>query len=170
MTQAVAAERSCNLRKSRSTDWGADRRKIQNIDTMKAKPSTRPMIGASTMKVSVLYQPWTMMTEKMELIPSRRAAFAIAAPAYPPINAWDEEVGSPHHHVHKSQTIAPNRPARTTYWLTESSLIIPLPIVLATAVPRKKAAKKLKAAAQKTASFGERTRVETMVAMLLAES
>ena len=42
--------------------------------------------------------------------------------------------------------------------------------VFATAVPRKNAARKLNVAAQTTASLGERTRVETTVAMLLAES
>src|SRR6267154_2101249 len=47
---------------------------------------------------------------------------------------------------------------------------MPRPMVLATAVPRKKAARKLKAAAQITASLGESTRVETTVAMLLAAS
>ena len=47
---------------------------------------------------------------------------------------------------------------------------MPLPMVLATAVPKKKAARKLKAAAHTTASRGESTRVETTVAMLLAES
>ena len=43
-------------------------------------------------------------------------------------------------------------------------------MVLATAVPRKKAAMKLKNAAQMTASRGERTRVETTVAMEFAAS
>src|SRR5712671_1438781 len=47
---------------------------------------------------------------------------------------------------------------------------MPRPMVLATAVPRKKAATKLKTAAQITASFGESTRVETTVAMLFAAS
>src|SRR5579864_1520244 len=47
---------------------------------------------------------------------------------------------------------------------------MPLPMVLATAVPRKNAARKLKAAAHATANFGDRTRVETTVAMLFAES
>jgi hypothetical protein len=66
--------------------------------------------------------------------------------------------------------MAPINPASTTYWVTMSSWIIPLPMVLATAVPRKKAAAKLKNAAQITASRGDRTRVETTVAMLLAAS
>src|SRR2546426_6932321 len=48
--------------------------------------------------------------------------------------------------------------------------IIPLPKVLATAVPKVKAAMKLKNAAQTTAMRGERTRVETTVAMELAAS
>src|SRR5438552_18937301 len=86
------------------------------------------------------------------------------------MRACDDEVGSPHHHVSTSHTIAPNRPAMTTYWVTSSRRIIPLPIVLATAVPRKKAATKLKNAAQITASLGESTRVETTVAILLAAS
>ena len=33
----------------------------------------------------------------------------MAAPAYPPIKAWEDEVGSPHHQVRRSQTIAPNK-------------------------------------------------------------
>ena len=35
-----------------------------------------------------------------------------------PINACDDEVGSPHHQVSRSQTIAPSNPAITTYWVT----------------------------------------------------
>src|SRR5947209_5572469 len=86
------------------------------------------------------------------------------------MRACDDEVGSPHHQVSTSHTIAPNNPAMTTYWFTSSNRIIPLPMVLATAVPRKKAARKLKAAAHATANLGDSTRVETTVAMLLAES
>src|SRR5689334_9026672 len=58
----------------------------------------------------------------------------------------------------------------TTYCVTCSTRIIPLPIVLATAVPSRKAATKLKNAAHATASLGDRTRVDTTVAMLLAAS
>src|SRR5579872_395823 len=93
-----------------------------------------------------------------------------AAPARPPIRACEEEVGNPHHQVSKSQTIAPKSPVITTYWVTVSMRIIPPPIVLATAVPRRNAATKLKNAAHTTASFGDRTRVDTTVAMLLAAS
>src|SRR5690242_1831953 len=95
------------------------------------------------------------------------------------MRACDEDVGRPHHHVSTSHTIAPTRPARTTYWVTistrqpgdaMSNWIMPLPMVLATAVPRKNAATKLKNAAQITASLGVSTRVDTTVAMLLAAS
>src|SRR5512133_2970261 len=86
------------------------------------------------------------------------------------MSACEDEVGSPHHQVSKSQTMAPPSPASTTYWVTISSRIIPLPMVCATAVPRRNAATKLKKAAQITATLGERTRVETTVAMLLAAS
>ena len=47
---------------------------------------------------------------------------------------------------------------------------MPRPIVLATAVPRINAARKLNTAAHTTASLGDNTRVETTVAMLLAAS
>src|SRR5579871_1339105 len=47
---------------------------------------------------------------------------------------------------------------------------IPFPTVLATWVPMTKAATKLKKAAQSTALVGDRTRVETTVAMELAAS
>ena len=66
--------------------------------------------------------------------------------------------------------MAPNSPVITTYWVTESTRIIPAPIVLATAVPRRNAATKLKNAAHTTASLGDKTRVDTTVAMLLAAS
>ena len=48
--------------------------------------------------------------------------------------------------------------------------IIPEPIVLATAVPKTNAATKLKNAAQMTAFPGDRTRVETTVAIEFAAS
>ena len=47
-----------------------------------------------------------------------------------------EMVGSPHHQVSSSQAMAPTRQARMTALVTTERSIIPLPIVLATAVPR----------------------------------
>ena len=47
---------------------------------------------------------------------------------------------------------------------------MPWPMVFATAVPSRNAATKLKNAAQITASLGDKTRVDTTVAILLAAS
>ena len=47
---------------------------------------------------------------------------------------------------------------------------MPFPIVLATAVPSRDAAAKLKKAAHKIANLGDKKRVETTVAMLFAAS
>src|SRR5688572_18125402 len=66
--------------------------------------------------------------------------------------------------------MAPSRPARITDWVTAFRSIMPLPTVFATAVPKPKAATKLKNAAQITAFRGDRTRVDTTVAMEFAAS
>ena len=97
-------------------------------------------------------------------------ALATAAPAKPPISAWDELVGSPQAHVIRSQTIAPISPARITHSSTTFVSTTPLPTVLATPTPKPKAATKLKKAAHTTAWSGVRTRVETTVAMEFAAS
>src|SRR5881397_1433889 len=76
------------------------------------------------------------------------------------MSAWEDDVGSPSHHVMRSHTIASTM-ARSTS---------PFPIVLATAVPNTKTAMKLNVAAQTTAADGDRTRVETTVAMEFAAS
>ena len=70
----------------------------------------------------------------------------------------------------RSHTIAPVSPPSTTAKVTILMSIIPEPTVLATAVPKTKAATKLKKAAQMTALPGDRTRVETTVAMEFAAS
>src|SRR5207302_5259272 len=59
------------------------------------------------MNTSVLVQPSGRMTSKAWEKPRLSAARAIAAPAYPPIRAWEEEVGRPHHQVSTSHTMAP---------------------------------------------------------------
>src|SRR5207245_10223858 len=87
------------------------------------------------------------------------AALAMAAPAYPPTSAWEDDVGNPSHHVIRSHKIAPARPARMTLASTTARSTRPLPIVRATAVPNKNTAMKLKAAAQTTAALGVSTRV-----------
>src|SRR5438309_3513959 len=86
------------------------------------------------------------------------------------MSAWDDEVGSPSHQVMRSHTIAPTSPARITVASTMARSTSPFPIVLATAVPNTKTAMKLNVAAQTTAADGDRTRVETTVAMEFAAS
>src|SRR3989449_5696219 len=81
------------------------------------------------------------------------------------MSAWDDEVGSPSHQVMRSHTIAPTSPARITVASTMARSTSPFPIVLATAVPNTKTAMKLNVAAQTTAADGDRTRVETTVAI-----
>ncbi len=66
--------------------------------------------------------------------------------------------------------MAPVRPPKITAKVTILMSIIPEPTVLATAVPKTKAAMKLKNAAQMTALPGDRTRVETTVAIEFAAS
>src|ERR1700676_3554269 len=68
------------------------------------------------------------------------------------------------------QPMAPRRPASKTFWSTISMCTRPLPMVLATAVPKTNAATKFQNAAHATARKGVRTRVETTVAMEFAAS
>src|SRR5438874_797411 len=138
----------------------------------------RPTRGASTIEmiVDIHFSPRGGMAPMMgqcnfgSSISTCHPPRAIAAPASPPMRAWDDEVGSPHHQVSKSQMMAPVRAERITYCVTCSGCTRPLLMVFATAVPKTKAAMKLKAAAQTTASLGESTLVDTTVAMLLAAS
>src|SRR5262249_4823794 len=99
-----------------------------------------------------------------------KPARATAAPANPPISAWEELDGIPPYHVIRFQAIAPMRAARITRGSTLSGRTIPLPIVRATFTPNPNAATKLKKAAQTTAWIGLSTRVETTVAIELAAS
>ena len=120
------------------------------------------MSGDRKMKMSVFVQPAGMIATK--------PAFATAAPAYPPMSAWDELVGRPKYQVIRSQTMAPVKPLKMTAKVTTLMSIIPAPTVVATAVPNVNAAMKLKNAAQMTALPGDSTRVETTVAIELAAS
>jgi hypothetical protein len=86
------------------------------------------------------------------------------------MSACEELVGSPRISVMKFQVMAPRSPASNTFWSTISMWTMPLPMVLATAVPNKNAATKFQKAAQATARKGVSTRVETTVAMELAAS
>jgi hypothetical protein len=86
------------------------------------------------------------------------------------MRACDDDEGMPKYHVIRFHVIAPISPPQTTSEFTSEMSISPEPIVFATAVPKTNAATKLKNAAQTTATSGERTRVETTVAIEFAES
>src|ERR1035438_9621650 len=114
--------------------------------------ATIPMRGERTMKARV--------TPHLPATKPPKPALANAAPAYPPIKAWEELVGNARYQVKTSHRIAPIRPASKTQGVTRWILTNPLPIVAATPVPSRYAARKLKTAAQTTATLGVSTRVE----------
>ena len=68
-----AADTSCSRRNQRSTRDGGVQRNSQKIAVISTSPTTRPMSGDRTMKMSVLVQPLGMI--------AANPAFATAAPA-----------------------------------------------------------------------------------------
>ena len=86
------------------------------------------------------------------------------------MRACDDDDGSPAYQVMRFQAMAPSRPAKTTVASTTARSTRPFPIVFATAVPNTKNATKLNTPAHTTAAVGDRTRVDTTVAMEFAAS
>ena len=114
------------------------------------------------MKITVLVIPFHTRAAE--------PAFTKAAPIIPPISACDELVGRPRYHVMIFHPHAPIRAPNIVILSTVAMSTIPLPIVLATWRPKKRKAIKLKNAAHIMATLGDKTRVDTTVAMELAES
>src|SRR5437016_2425090 len=125
--------------------------------SIRLTPKASPMRGESKMKTPILRKP----------SPSSDAqpAFATAAPAIPPTKACEDDVGRPAHQVMRSHPMAPIRPAKTTDCDSTFCVTTPLAIVDATFVPNTRNAMKLKNAAHATARRGDKTRVETTVAI-----
>ena len=121
-----------------------------------------PKIGARKMKSAVLITPQAMIDPK--------PAAATPAPTRPPTKAWLLLDGIPRNQVSRFQVIAPISAAKITAGVMIAGSMIPLPIVVATARPKKRKEMKLKKAAQATAIGGLSTRVETTVAIELAAS
>src|SRR5690606_35847903 len=98
-------------------------------------------------------------------------AAAMAAPPSPPMSACEEDDGRPNHQVSRFQAMAPTRPAAQIASPTPPSgaSMMPLPMVLATLVPRNAPAR-LATAAIASAMRGVRARVDTDVAMAFAAS
>src|SRR5215216_7271066 len=157
----AAADSSCSRRNRPSTRAGVDRRKIHRLASMSTNPRAMPNSGDSGMN--------RMVFSRLPRSNAPKPALATPAPAKPPMRACDEEVGRPSHQVRKFQLTAPMSPAKTTASLTTSGSTV-LPTVLATCVWKTRKAMKLNRAAQRTASRGVSTRVETTVAIELAAS
>ena len=96
-------------------------------------------------------------------------AAATPAPTIEKMSAWLELEGMPKRQVTRSQAMADRSAAMTRSWVVTVGGTIPLPMVVATAVPVK-APKTLSTPAISTAVPGFRTRVATEVAMALAVS
>src|SRR5215469_13139435 len=84
-------------------------------------------------------------------------------------SAWLELDGRPKYQVRMFHENAETSAATTSDWVVTSGGTIPLPTVVATAVPDS-APRKLSTPAMSTADCGVRTRVATEVAIALAES
>ena len=121
-----------------------------------------PIIGARGINKSVL--------EILSILIAPKPALAIAAPAKPPKRACDELVGIPFHQVNRFHIMAPLIPPASTVRVTISVLPIPPTVAATLCAGINLNATKLKNAAQTTAWKGVSTRVETTVAIELAES
>jgi hypothetical protein len=93
----------------------------------------------------------------------------VAAPISEPISECEPEIGIPSHVMLATHSAAPSIEASTTVWVTNCGSTRPPPMVLATLVETS-APPKLSAAASSTAVDGLSTRVDTTVAIALAES
>ena len=96
---------------------------------------------------------------------------AMAAPTRPPINACEDDEGSPKYHVVRFQTIAPESAANTTTKPCGDSALSEMVslTVWATSWPRN-APSRFITAASRSATRGVSARVDTEVAMALAAS
>jgi len=113
--------------------------------------------------------PAAVLSNPPQTMPDR-PPFIAPAPTNPPISACELDEGIPANHVTRFQMIAPVKAAKMTAGSTIFGSIMPEPTVFATLSPKNRKAMKLKNAAHITARRGDRTRVDTMVAIELAAS
>src|SRR5450759_1194460 len=123
---------------------------------------TIPSNGAITIKTTILITP--------AIITELHPELATAAPTNPPTSVCEELEGKPNHHVTRFHAIAATKADAITVRFITSGLMTPFPIVVATLRGKTKNATKLKKEAIPTAATGERTLVETTVAIEFAES
>jgi hypothetical protein len=141
---------------------GCDFLKPLIIKRANKNPIARPTIGEIIINNTIFVTPGTLT----EPVP----AAATPAPIRAPTRAWLLDVGRARYQVIKSQIIAPTRVAKIRFTVITWLSMIPFPIVVAMAVPKKSGPTRLKKAAIVTAFSGESTFVATTVAMAFAES
>jgi len=141
---------------------GENFRKIHIIPEDKTKENTIPRIGAIKINNTIFTKPAVITTPNPELV--------TAAPTRPPTSVWEELEGRPNHHVAKFHIMAATKAAAITVRLRTSGFTTPFPIIVATFMGKTVKAIKLKKAAITTAARGDKTFVETTVAIELAES
>src|SRR6185437_9681733 len=124
---------------------------------------TRPIAGERMSESTIFKIPSSLSAPKCS------GEAMTAAPISPPISACDELLGSPTYQVSRFQTIAASNAAITAIGVSADGWATSVPMVLATWVLMN-APRKLRKAAITMATRGERTRVETLVAMAFAVS
>ena len=146
------------------------------IRPMIAKPSTKPSSGELNIGITTLGSrplPCHQCSPPCHQMIEDQLSFeaASAAPQRPPTRACEELEGKPHHHVIRSQTMAPSSAQISTCGVTATTPASTRPeaMVLATAVPQS-APSRLVVAASRTAWPGLSTLVATTVAIELAVS
>jgi hypothetical protein len=92
------------------------------------------------------------------------------APTSPPIRAWEVLEGKPKYQVNRFHKIALVRAAMITALLIAAGSTTSLPIVVATATPKRKGPAKWAAALMSSAIRGETARDEIIVATMLLAS
>ena len=160
----MPADKSCNFLNLLLTvpGWAFKIIKIHAIKSIRVKPTQNPNIGEVNIGIitlSINVWTWTTLTP----------ALTIAAPSKPPIRAWEELDGNPKSHVSKFQITAESKAQKITVNVIMSALTIPEPIVFATCVPVK-APINSRLAPKRTACLGDKTFVDTTVAIALAQS
>src|SRR5919199_2302518 len=132
-----------------------------NSSSITTNAPAKPRNGENTRPWNVFSRPPNWMACQPEL--------ATPAPTIEKISAWLELDGSPRYQVSRFQMMAATRAEMTSDWVEISGGTMPLPTVVATAVPES-APRKLSTPAISTARPGDSTRVATDVAMALAVS
>ena len=122
----AAADTNCPLRKKWSTLYGLKERHKLNTSTPISILNKSPSRGDKKINSTVFNIP--------PITSALKPPFTKPAPISPPISAWEELDGNPHHQVIKFHPQAPNSAAKTKLASTRWMSTMPLPMVLATPV------------------------------------